>query len=91
MAYSNSSDPLAPLNLTAAAAWLGVSRQSLSELLNARNSVSAEMAIRLDKAGWGTAETWLAAQTAYDLWQAKQRADTINVKRYLTPDVPAVN
>jgi plasmid maintenance system antidote protein VapI len=49
------------------------------------------MAIRLDKAGWGTAETWLAAQTAYDLWQAKQRADTINVKRYPTPDVPAVN
>jgi addiction module HigA family antidote len=80
-------DCLAPLNLTvtAAAAWLGVSRQSLSELLNGRNGVSAEMAIRLEKAGWSNAETWLGAQLAHDLWQAKQRAGTIKVKRYPVP------
>jgi addiction module HigA family antidote len=62
-------DCLAPLNLsvTAAAEWLGVSRQSLSELLNGHNGVSAEMAIRLEKAGWSTAETWLGVQLAYDL------------------------
>lgn len=84
-------DCLAPLNLsvTAAAEWLGVSRQSLSELLNGHNGVSAEMAIRLEKAGWSTAETWLGVQLAYDLWQAKQRAGTITVKLYPMPDIPA--
>ena len=80
-------DCLKPLDLTvtAAAAWLGVSRQSLSELLNGRNGVSADMAIRLEKAGWSDAETWLKVQTAYDLWHAKQRADTIKVRRYPVP------
>jgi antitoxin HigA-1 len=83
-------DCLAPLGLTvtAAAAWLGVSRQSLSELLNGRNGVSAEMAIRLEKAGWSNAETWLGIQLAYDLWYAKQRSGAIKVKRYPVPDVP---
>jgi plasmid maintenance system antidote protein VapI len=47
--------------------------------------ISAEMAIRLDKAGWSTAETWLRAQVAYDLHQAKQHADRIRVKRFPKP------
>ncbi len=77
-------DCLTPLGLsvTAAAKWLGVSRQSLSELLNGRNGISPEMAIRLEKAGWGAAETWLRMQLSYDLWHAKLRADAINVKKY---------
>ena len=80
-------DCLEPLGLTvtAAAAWLGVSRQSLSELLNGRNGVSAEMAIRLEKAGWSNAETWLGVQLAYDLWHAKRRAGAIKVMRYPAP------
>jgi addiction module HigA family antidote len=80
-------DCLRPLDLsvTAAAKWLGVSRQSLSELLNGRMGVSAEMAIRLEKAGWSTAEAWLGAQLAYDLWQARRRADSIQVARYPAP------
>ena len=84
-------DCLKPLGLsvTAAAEWLGVSRQSLSELLNGKNGVSAEMAIRLEKAGWSNAETWLGVQTAYDLWQAKRRAGSIKVKRYSTAEAPA--
>jgi len=83
-------DCLAPLGLsvTAAAEWLGVSRQSLSELLNGHNGVSAEMAIRLEKAGWGNAETWLGVQVAHDLWHARQRVGAINVKRYPAPDSP---
>jgi antitoxin HigA-1 len=48
-------DCLKPLKLsvTAAAAALGISRQSMSEFLNGRNGVSADMALRLEKAGWG--------------------------------------
>ena len=41
---------------------VGVSRQSLSELLNGRKGVSADMAIRLEKAGWSNAETWLGVR-----------------------------
>jgi antitoxin HigA-1 len=47
------------LTVTAAAKGLGVSRGPLSELLNGHNGISAEMAIRLEKAGWGSAESWL--------------------------------
>ena len=75
-------------SVTAAAKWLGVSRQSLSELLNGRGGVSAEMAIRLEKAGWSNAETWLGVQLVYDLWQAKQRAGAIAVQPYPVPAMP---
>ncbi len=80
-------DCLKPLGLsvTDAAKGLGVSRQSLSELVNGRAGVSAEMAIRLEKAGWSTANAWLGIQSAYDLWQAKQRSDSIKVKRFPQP------
>jgi antitoxin HigA-1 len=43
------------------------------------------MAIRLEKARWSNAETWLGVQAAYDLWQARQHSDAIKVKRYPTP------
>jgi len=74
-------DCLKPLNLTVtrAAEGLGVSRQTLSKLLNGRAGLSATMAIRLEKAGWSTAETWLGVQSAHDLWQAKQQIDSIKV------------
>jgi antitoxin HigA-1 len=77
-------DCLKPLNLsvTAAAKWLGVSRQALSELLSGRGGVSADMAIRLAKAGWSTAETWLRVQAAYDLQRAMKHANKIKVKKY---------
>jgi antitoxin HigA-1 len=74
-------DCLKPLGLsiTAAPKWLGISRQSLSE---GRNGVSAETAIRLEKAFGSTAETWLRLQLSYDLWRAKQKAAKIKVARY---------
>ena len=77
-------DCLKPLGLsvTAAAKGLGVSRQTMSELVNGRNGISADMAIRLEKAGWSTAETWLRAQLAYDLWQARLHADAIHVEKF---------
>ena len=70
--------------MTAAAKWLGVSRVTLSELLNGHNGVTADMAIRLEKAGWGSAESWLRNQVSYDLWRAKKRARKIKVKKFPT-------
>ena len=77
---------LEPLNLsvTEAAKALRVTRQALSELVNERSCVSVEMAIRLSKAFGSTAETWLSMQMAYDLWQARGRADTIRVRSFRT-------
>ncbi len=76
------------LSVTAAAKGLGVSRQSPSELLNGRTGVSAEMAIRLELAGWSTAAAWLRMQVQYDLWKARQSSGHLNVTRF--PGPPAV-
>lgn len=76
-------DCLEPLNLsiTEAAKFLGVSRQALNNVVNGKAGISAEMAIRLDKAFGGGAETWLRIQTSYDLAQAMKQAGEIKVKR----------
>ena len=69
------------LNVTEAARRLGVSRKQLSELINGRAGISPEMAIRLDKAFGGGADTWLRLQAAYDLARAMEHADAIKVDR----------
>lgn len=76
-------DCLEPLGLTVteAAARLGVSRKQLSDVVNARAGISAEMAIRLDKAFGGGAETWYRLQAAYDMAQAMRRTGDIKVER----------
>ena len=61
------------LAVTEAAKRLGVTRQTLSALLNGRSGVSAEMALRLEAALGTSAEMWLEMQTGYDLWQARQQ------------------
>jgi addiction module HigA family antidote len=68
------------LSITAAAKILGVTRQTLNNLINGKSGISPEMAIRLDKAFGGGAETWLRLQMAYDLAQARQHEGDINVK-----------
>ena len=75
------------LSVTDAAKGLGVTRKALSELLNGHSGVSPEMAIRLEKAGWSTAETWLRMQMQHDLWQARQKAKRIRVSRFRQPAV----
>jgi len=76
-------DCLEPLGLsvTKAAKALGVSRQALDNVIHGKAAISPEMAIRLDKAFGGSAETWLRLQAAYDLAQAKKRASRIKVER----------
>jgi addiction module HigA family antidote len=70
------------LTVTDAAKGLGISRKTLSALLNGRFGISPEMAIRLSKAFGGSAESWLIQQAQYDLWQLMQKADEIEVKAF---------
>jgi addiction module HigA family antidote len=74
-------DPL-DLDITRAAKVLGVARHTLSRVIHGHSGISPEMAIRLEKAGWSTADHWLRLQTAYDLAQARRGQDQIKVERY---------
>ena len=76
-------DPLG-LTVTEAAKKLGVSRKQLSDVVNGHAGISPQMAIRLDKAFGGGANTWYRLQAAYDLAQAMKQADQIKVERLLT-------
>lgn len=67
------------LSVTDAAEHLGVQRSTLSRLINGHSGVSADMAIRLEKAGWSNAAMWLRLQASYDLAQARLHEDEIDV------------
>ena len=86
---------LEPLGLTVtkAAKGLGVTRQAPSDLVNEKAGISVEMSIRLSKAFGSSPETWLGMQTAYDLWQARHKAEQIEVERFATPSLvhPCMN
>ena len=70
------------LNVTEGAKVLGVTRNTLSRVINGQNGISPNMAIRLEKAGWSNADHWLRLQTAYELAQARKNQDRIKVVRY---------
>ena len=61
------------LSVAGAAVGLGVTRQQLYNVLKGKSAISPDMALRLEKALGGTAESWLTLQTAYDLAQARLR------------------
>jgi addiction module HigA family antidote len=69
------------MNVTDAANALGVTRPTLSRVLNGAAAVSPEMALRLER--WlsvehgGRADVWLGMQAAYDLWAAEQKAKAL--------------
>ena len=69
------------LSITEAASALGVSRKTLSAILNGRSGISPEMALRLSQAFDTTPESWLNQQIQYDLWVAKQGAKDLKVRR----------
>lgn len=73
---------LEPLGLTVtqAATALGVSRKTLSAILNGRAGISPEMAIRLSLAFKTSAESWLNQQVQYDLWQAERNRKSLRVR-----------
>jgi addiction module HigA family antidote len=68
-------DVMKPLGLTVteAANRLGVTRKTLSALLNCRASMSPEMAVRVGKATKTSPESWLYMQAKLDLWIAEQK------------------
>jgi antitoxin HigA-1 len=81
--FSVRHDCLEPLGLsvTKGAEILGVTRQTLNDLVHGRRGISPEMALRLEMAFGGGADTWLRLQAAYDLAQARRKADQLKVKR----------
>jgi len=74
---------LKPLNLTIAEAAraLGVSRKTLSTVINGHAGISPEMAIRLSMAFNTSAESWLNQQLQYDLWHAEKNRKRLRVVR----------
>lgn len=83
-------DCLEPLGLSIAegARVLGITRQAMNNLVRRKSGISAEMAIRLEKAFGGGAETWLRMQAAYDLAQAEEHAGKIKVRRVKAVLIP---
>jgi addiction module HigA family antidote len=69
------------LSVTRAAEALGVTRTTLSAILNGRAGISPEMAIRLSKAFGTSAESWLSQQAQYDLWVAEQHMGKVRVEK----------
>ena len=73
---------LESVSVTEAAIHLNITRTALSRILNGKTGISAEMAIRLEEAlGTIKAETWLAMQAKYDLWNAQQTRKN-NISRF---------
>jgi len=68
------------LSVTVAAEALGVTRKTLSAILNGHSGISPEMALRLSIAFDTSPESWLNQQTQYDLWQAKKAKKRLRVK-----------
>jgi len=69
------------LSVTRAARALGVSRKTLSSILNGRAGISPEMAVRLSIAFSTTAESWLRQQVQYDLARAEAKRRSLQVKK----------
>jgi len=70
------------LSVTEAAKVLGVSRPTLSALLNAKGDLSGEMALRFEKAFGVSMETLMRMQGSYDIAKTRRREKEIRVKRY---------
>ena len=67
--------------MTEAVCELGISRKQLSNVVKCRSGISPKVAIRLDNAFGGGAETWYRLQATYDLAQAKKKANLIKIER----------
>ena len=70
----------ANMTVVDAAKMLCVTRQALSNLVNEKASLSPDMSIRLEKVGWGSADSWMRMQMNFDLAQVRARQNEITVQ-----------
>jgi addiction module HigA family antidote len=70
------------LSVTAAAVVLGVSRPTLSSLLNGKADLSGDMALRIEKAFGVKMDTLMRMQNSYDIARTRRRENSIKVRRY---------
>ena len=80
--------PELQISVNEAAEQLGVSRVTLSRVINGRSAITAEMALRVGKWVGNGPEIWLRMQGQYDLWLAKKKGD-VKVKKARRPAVTA--
>jgi antitoxin HigA-1 len=76
------------LTVTQAADGLGVTRKTLSLLLNGHAGISPEMAVRLSQAFGRSPESWLQLQVQYDLAQVRKSAKVIRIKPFFAAPSP---
>ena len=76
------------LSVNEAAEQLGVSRVTLSRVINGRSAITAEMALRVGKWVGNGPEIWLRMQGQYDLWQARKKGEP-KVKKAKRPAADA--
>ena len=69
------------LSITETAEALGITRKTLSSIINGRSGISPEMAVRLSLAFSTSSESWLNQQAQYDLWEAEKRRKKLNVRK----------
>lgn len=69
------------LTVTEAANRLGVTRTTLSRLLNGKSHISPEMALRLSKLFGNSIEMWINLQAQYDVWQIRQHSEEMEIHR----------
>lgn len=72
------------LSITAAAKGLGITRKSLSEIINGHYGISVEMSIRLSKAFNTSPESWLNIQQQYDLWKNRDFSSQLTIKNFIS-------
>jgi len=75
------------LTVTAAAKALGVSRPTLSTLLNGKADLSGDMALRIEKAFGPKMDTLMRMQSSFDIARTRRRASKVNVRRYRPTEV----
>jgi antitoxin HigA-1 len=80
-------DYLLPLSLTIKdmASNLGISRKTLSKIINERGSITPDMALRLSRAFDTTPDLWMDLQKNYDLWHAEHSSDSWQLVKPLSP------
>jgi addiction module HigA family antidote len=77
----------ANISVTEAARRLGVSRQTISRLINEKMGISADMAIRLAQAFGTSPEYWMNMEKQYELWQAMSESEDLKIEPFVIPNM----